>query len=80
MSDSEIEALDLFHARLAEELDYTAVLRGLLREKIFTKTINFEVRVPGGGVFVLFRNRPLCGDSGAGSRPDNKIWGSWVGL
>ena len=44
ISDNEIDALDLFQVRLSEELDYNAVLRGLVREKIFTKTINFEVR------------------------------------
>ena len=44
ISDNEIDALDLFQVRLSEELDYNAVIRGLVREKIFTKTINFEVR------------------------------------
>ena len=44
ISDNQIDALDLFQVRLSEELDYNAVLRGLVREKIFTKTINFEVR------------------------------------
>ena len=50
ISDNEIDALDLFQVRLSEELDYNAVLRGLVREKIFTKTINFEVRYITGHI------------------------------
>ncbi len=43
MYDNEIEALDSFQDRLTEELDYNAVLRSLVQQRVFTKTLSFEV-------------------------------------
>ncbi|ELT90932.1 hypothetical protein CAPTEDRAFT_220592 [Capitella teleta] len=43
MSPSEKEALEMFRDQLQERVEVQSCLRGLLREKIFTKTVNFEV-------------------------------------
>lgn len=43
MPASEREALWQMEQRLSEELHMNSVLRGLLKEGIFTKTLSFEV-------------------------------------
>jgi hypothetical protein len=43
MCSSEKEALDMFRDELVERLEVQGCLRGLLKEKVFTKTVNFEV-------------------------------------
>ena len=40
---SQKEALATFNDRLMTDLELNGVLRGLLKEQIFTKTLNFEV-------------------------------------
>lgn len=43
MCSSEKDALTHYHDQLVERVDVAGCLRGLLRAKIFTKTVNFEV-------------------------------------
>ncbi len=52
MCNTEIEALDLFQDQLTEELDYNAVLRSLVQQRVFTKTLSFEVS--GGAGFRIY--------------------------
>ena len=43
IESSQKEALACYSERLASDLELNGVLRGLLKEQIFTKTLNFEV-------------------------------------
>ena len=43
MEDHQKAAMEMYRARFLEDLEMNSVLRGLLRQKAFTKTLNFEV-------------------------------------
>ena len=43
IADCEKEALERYRPILLEELEINSILRGLLRERVLTRTLNFEV-------------------------------------